>query len=108
MEILRAETMGFCMGVRRAMQAIEEILESPVPRPITTYGPLIHNERVLSDLEKRGIGRIDSIEDFIVPESNVKIKTEFERVFDGISMEKFKFRNTQPWFNFSITFDVVY
>ena len=56
--------MGFCMGVRRAMQAIEEILESPVPRPITTYGPLIHNERVLSDLEKRGIGRIDSIEDF--------------------------------------------
>lgn len=46
------------------MQAIEELLHSDIPQPINTYGPLIHNERVLAGLKDRGIGRIERVADF--------------------------------------------
>lgn len=55
--------MGFCMGVRLAMQAMEELIKSDTPRPIHTYGPLIHNQRVLDGLAERGVGRIDRVDE---------------------------------------------
>ena len=54
MRITLAETAGFCMGVRRA---VELVLDAPKqhPEPIYTYGPLIHNPQVLAFLEQKGI-----------------------------------------------------
>lgn len=55
LHIIRAEVMGYCMGVRRAVEAAERALvESPV-RPVYTYGPLIHNPQAIHALEEKGV-----------------------------------------------------
>ncbi len=60
MKIIIAQTAGFCMGVRRA---VEMVLDAPGTRkePICTYGPLIHNPQVLDSLKEKGIGTIERI-----------------------------------------------
>ena len=60
MEIRLADPSGFCFGVKRAVDGVYEILNSG--RPIYTYGPIVHNETVVSDLEKRGVRVIDDKE----------------------------------------------
>ena len=54
MKITIAQTAGFCMGVRRA---VEMVLDTPGKQagPNYTYGPLIHNPQVLDLLTERGI-----------------------------------------------------
>jgi 4-hydroxy-3-methylbut-2-enyl diphosphate reductase len=53
--IIRADIMGYCMGVRRAVEAAEQaLLESPI-RPVYTYGPLIHNPQALERLSRSGV-----------------------------------------------------
>lgn len=37
-----------------------------------------------------------------------EIRTGLENVFSRVSTERLKFRDMQPWFNFSIGFDVIY
>jgi len=60
MKITVAETAGFCMGVRRA---VEMALDAAIahPGPIYTYGPLIHNPQVLALLREKGIRILDEI-----------------------------------------------
>ncbi len=60
MKIIVAQTAGFCMGVRRA---VELALAAPSKHspPIFTYGPLIHNPQVLNVLEKRGVSAIETL-----------------------------------------------
>ncbi len=69
LKIVRADILGYCMGVRRAVEAAERaLLESPI-RPVYTYGPLIHNPQALERLSSVGVvtlgGEPDGIpEDF--------------------------------------------
>lgn len=60
MKIEIANTAGFCMGVRRA---VELALDAPGKRaaPIYTYGPLIHNPQVLSLFVEKGITILKAI-----------------------------------------------
>ncbi|MBL0715645.1 MAG: 4-hydroxy-3-methylbut-2-enyl diphosphate reductase, partial [Desulfosarcina sp.] len=60
MKIILAQTAGFCMGVRRA---VEMVMEAPEKHelPICTYGPLIHNPQVLELLEEKGISILDTM-----------------------------------------------
>lgn len=59
MEIIIAQTAGFCFGVKRAVDmAYDHAQEDHT----FTYGPIIHNEVVTGDLEKKGVYAIDSIE----------------------------------------------
>jgi len=53
MEVIRARVMGFCMGVRRAVDIAWR--ESSVPGAVYTLGPLIHNPAVLQSLAGRGV-----------------------------------------------------
>jgi len=47
--------MGYCMGVRRAVESAERaLLENPL-RPVYTYGPLIHNPSALERLKAAGV-----------------------------------------------------
>ena len=56
MEVTVAKTAGFCFGVKRAIEMVEkELLDNDKKAPIYTYGPIIHNEIVTNDLEKRGV-----------------------------------------------------
>ena len=52
MKVIRAKTAGFCFGVKRAVNTVYEEVEKGVG-PIYTYGPIIHNEEVVHDLEKK-------------------------------------------------------
>ncbi len=53
-EVIVAKSAGFCFGVKRAVQTCYEQAEKG-EAPIYTYGPIIHNEQVVEDLEKKGI-----------------------------------------------------
>lgn len=52
MEVILAESAGFCFGVKRAVDKVYEQIASG--KKIYTYGPIIHNEFVVQDLEKKG------------------------------------------------------
>lgn len=57
MEVKRAKTAGFCFGVKRAVETVyKELQKEENSRvDIYTYGPIIHNEEVVKDMEKRGV-----------------------------------------------------
>jgi len=60
MNIIRAKTIGFCIGVRRAVEiAYKEAGHPEGNRPVYTLGPLIHNPQVLDDLKRRGVEILD-------------------------------------------------
>ena len=54
MEVIVAKTAGFCFGVERAVNKVYEQIEK-TSQPIYTYGPIIHNEEVVKDLEAKGV-----------------------------------------------------
>ncbi|MBQ9049677.1 MAG: 4-hydroxy-3-methylbut-2-enyl diphosphate reductase [Lachnospiraceae bacterium] len=60
-EIITAKSAGFCFGVQRAVETVYE--EVKKGGPIYTYGPIIHNEEVVADLEKKGVHVITSDEE---------------------------------------------
>jgi len=60
MTIIRARVLGFCMGVRRAVeltikQAQIAAQTAEGNSAVYTFGRLIHNPQVLADLEKQGV-----------------------------------------------------
>jgi len=63
MEIIRAKSAGFCFGVQRAVETVYEQIEAGGRKQIYTYGPIIHNEEVVKDLESHGVKVIKSEED---------------------------------------------
>lgn len=58
MEIIIAQTAGFCFGVKRA---VDMAFSYENEEATYTYGPIIHNEVVTGALEKKGIYAIDDI-----------------------------------------------
>ncbi|MDQ7782153.1 MAG: 4-hydroxy-3-methylbut-2-enyl diphosphate reductase [Desulfomonilaceae bacterium] len=62
MKIRLANTAGFCMGVRRAVDMVLDLQRAAPPVPIVTYGPLIHNPQTLDLLASRGIRQVSSLE----------------------------------------------
>lgn len=63
MEVKLAKTAGFCFGVKRAVETVYEQAAQPEQLPIYTFGPIIHNEEVTADLEKKGVRIIHSEEE---------------------------------------------
>ena len=59
MEVLLAEEYGFCFGVERAVEMVEEAVTEGV-RPIRSLGPLIHNAQEMERLGEKGVSTIDS------------------------------------------------
>ena len=53
MDVIRAEVLGMCFGVRDALAAIGEVAD---PSRVTIHGQLVHNEVVVSRLRVRGFG----------------------------------------------------
>ncbi len=54
MQVTLAEKAGFCFGVKRAVDLVYEQINKGTS-PIYTYGPIIHNEEVVAELEARGV-----------------------------------------------------
>ena len=54
MNVILAKSAGFCFGVKRAVDKVyEEAKNSNIP--VYTFGPIIHNEEVVRDLEEKGV-----------------------------------------------------
>jgi len=62
MEIVRASVMGFCMGVRRAVETAEKVSDEYGEKacPMFTLGPLIHNPAVMDSLKEKGVEVLES------------------------------------------------
>ncbi|SHE54962.1 4-hydroxy-3-methylbut-2-enyl diphosphate reductase [Caldanaerobius fijiensis DSM 17918] len=82
MKIIVAKMAGYCFGVKRAVNFIDELLKRGV-NPIYTYGPIIHNPQVVEFYDKKGVKVVDSIDE-LTPESNLIIRTH------GISKEEYR------------------
>lgn len=61
MEVIVAKSAGFCFGVERAVEKV--YYQTQMDKKIYTYGPIIHNEEVVKDLEAKGVCVIESLED---------------------------------------------
>jgi len=60
MNITVAKTAGFCFGVKKAVEKVYEQIQISDEK-IYTFGPIIHNEEVVKDLEEKGVEIIDDI-----------------------------------------------
>ena len=69
MKIIVAKHAGFCFGVKRAIEIAEKTASNNEKTYV--YGQLVHNERVMEDLQKKGIEFVERIED--IPESAVTV-----------------------------------
>lgn len=56
MKVLLADEFGFCFGVERAVEMVEDSLEQN--ETVRTLGPLIHNEQEMERLGKSGVTTI--------------------------------------------------
>ena len=61
-EVILAKTAGFCFGVKRAVDTVYQQVEKS-DGPIYTYGPIIHNEEVIKDMNSRGVKVLRSEEE---------------------------------------------
>lgn len=62
MEIIVAKHMGFCGGVKRAVEMARNTAES-AEGPVFTWGPLIHNPQVVHRLEQAGVKVAEHLDD---------------------------------------------
>lgn len=54
MDVVLAESAGFCYGVRRALDTVLEAAKTS-GKPMFTLGPLIHNPQVIERLDSQGV-----------------------------------------------------
>ncbi|MBE5878167.1 MAG: 4-hydroxy-3-methylbut-2-enyl diphosphate reductase [Lachnospiraceae bacterium] len=74
MEVILAKSSGFCFGVKRAVEKVYE--QTDKDKAIYTYGPIIHNEEVVKDLEQKGVKVLDTKEDLeALKEGSVVIRS---------------------------------
>jgi 4-hydroxy-3-methylbut-2-enyl diphosphate reductase len=72
MEVLVAEVLGMCFGVRDALQVIDGIDD---PSAVTIHGELVHNEVVLDSLRARGFAMVDEANRGGVPATDLVLVT---------------------------------
>ncbi len=62
MEVITASSAGFCFGVKRAVDEVYSQIRNG-EKPVYTFGPIIHNEQVVKELERLGVQVISSEEE---------------------------------------------
>ena len=73
MQVELAKSAGFCFGVQRAVDTVYKQIEENSTEKIYTYGPIIHNEEVIKDMEKKGVEVILSEEELKQIKSGIVI-----------------------------------
>jgi 4-hydroxy-3-methylbut-2-enyl diphosphate reductase len=93
MQVLLADEYGFCFGVERAVQMVEESLAGGAR--VRTLGPLIHNTQEIRRLEAEGVRTIDTPAEIgagttavirahgVTPEVQRELEARAERVVDA-------------------------
>lgn len=79
MRVIFSKNLGYCSGVKRAIELAEKNLPS-----VCTLGELTHNERVISSLERKGIFAVSSIDeicaDKVIIRSHGVGKSDYDRL----------------------------
>ncbi len=92
MQVTLAKSAGFCFGVKRAVDKVyEEAEKNHVP--VYTYGPIIHNEEVVKDLEEKGVHAVLDIDELkSIPKGIMVIRSHgiSKEVYDKIRTEGFQ------------------
>ena len=73
MKIIRASVLGFCFGVRRAVELAEKALAENPDKTVYSLGPLIHNENALRALEEKGLHILEEVDIAGLEEGSVVI-----------------------------------
>ena len=79
-ELLLAKTAGFCFGVKRAIDSVSKALDEYYE--LYSIGQIIHNERVVDDLSKKGLIVLNDDEALTLTKKNIIIRSH------GIEKEK--------------------
>ena len=61
MSVQVAKSAGFCFGVNRAVELVEQAAKAG--KQVVTLGPIIHNRHAVQRFEEMGVGVIDAPED---------------------------------------------
>lgn len=61
MEVILADYLGFCYGVKRAIKIARE--NASVDGRACTLGPIIHNPQMVERLRREGVGTVDSLDE---------------------------------------------
>lgn len=59
--IRKAVHAGYCWGVERALDIVNQTAETHKDVPVHTLGPIIHNPQVVQSLSEKGVNSIDSL-----------------------------------------------
>ena len=62
MKVELAKKAGFCFGVNRAVELAYQEAECK-EKPVCSFGPVIHNEEVIADLQKKGVSVVNNLEE---------------------------------------------
>jgi 4-hydroxy-3-methylbut-2-enyl diphosphate reductase len=91
LEIIIAETAGFCFGVDRAIQTMYSNINCPTEK-ICSLGPIIHNKQVVDDFASKGVKVINKIEDFDETYDKIVIRTHgvSRKIYNTIMEKKVK------------------
>jgi 4-hydroxy-3-methylbut-2-enyl diphosphate reductase len=61
MEVILADYLGFCYGVKRAIMIARE--NASADGTACTLGPIIHNPQMVERLKSEGVGTVDRLDD---------------------------------------------
>ena len=92
MQVTLAKSAGFCFGVKRAVDQVYQEAEHS-RMPVYTFGPIIHNETVVKDLEEKGVYAIGGIEELKhLPKGIVVIRSHgvSKEIYEKIASEGFR------------------
>ncbi len=70
MQVILAEPRGFCAGVERAIEIVEQAIELYGP-PVYVRHEIVHNKRVVDELQKKGARFVEELSE--IPEGAVTI-----------------------------------
>lgn len=91
MKVNVAKTAGFCFGVKRAVDLV--YAECEESHQVYTYGPIIHNEEVVKDLESKGVRVINTQDELMQLETGTVIIRSHgvpKRIYDILDSKNIK------------------
>lgn len=94
--ITLAKNAGFCFGVKRALNLVNEALEDK-SKKVIMLGSVIHNEYVVSDLILKGAKIVESLDSVDDDEDNlivIRAHGEPKRTYDELEKRNLKYIDT--------------
>ena len=87
-----AKSAGFCFGVKRAVNMVYSEADA-MDAPVYTYGPIIHNEEVVRDLENKGVRVIRNLDELSgLPKGKIIIRSHGISKAEHDKMQSYGFK----------------